>query len=473
MATVTISHAGRQSVAEVAAGANLLKVLQDADVSTSFPCNGNHTCGKCRVIVSGAVSPMDEQERLLLGAAADSMRLACFTTVLGDCSVTMPRSGGNEQIAVDYLGVGGEMNKQKMFGADVLSRIVYCNEHTVRPLCQIIRRQIAAICGQLCEKVGIAIDEIRALCVTGNTTMLHIFAGLEPRSLAYAPFTPLSLFGDWQEFHLDGMPKTEIYLPRSISAYVGADITCSLLASGICRKTDNVLLVDIGTNGEMGLRTADGLECCSTAAGPAFEGAGISCGSSACEGAINTVAVADGHVVYTTIGDGPAQSICGSGLIDAVAALLQVGEILPKGRFRERGAASVPIGDSGLTLTRNDIAQLLLAKGAIRAGMDTLLQHCKVEYQDLDHIVFCGGFGSYIDPHSAELIGLIPPGFAGKTIAIGNAAGTGASRILQSKQLEREAMGIATKAHAVELSTDPLFKPNYVKAMRFPEPSAE
>ena len=96
MATVTISHAGRQSVAEVAAGANLLKVLQDADVSASFPCNGNHTCGKCRVIVSGAVSPMDEQERLLLGAAADSMRLACFTTVLGDCSVTMPRSGGNE-----------------------------------------------------------------------------------------------------------------------------------------------------------------------------------------------------------------------------------------------------------------------------------------------------------------------------------------------------------------------------------------
>ena len=289
MATVTISHAGRQSVAEVAAGANLLKVLQDADVSTSFPCNGNHTCGKCRVIVSGAVSPMDEQERLLLGAAADSMRLACFTTVLGDCSVTMPRSGGNEQIAVDYsaddaaleplyssgygvavdigtttvvgylfrhdskepLGVVGEMNKQKMFGADVLSRIVYCNEHTVRPLCQIIRRQIAAICGQLCEKVGIALDEIRALCVTGNTTMLHIFAGLEPRSLAYAPFTPLSLFGDWQEFHLDGMPKAEIYLPRSISAYVGADITCSLLASGICRKTDNVLLVDIGTNGEV------------------------------------------------------------------------------------------------------------------------------------------------------------------------------------------------------------------------------
>ena len=375
MATVTISHAGRQSVAEVAAGANLLKVLQDADVSASFPCNGNHTCGKCRVIVSGAVSPMDEQERLLLGAAADSMRLACFTTVLGDCSVTMPRSGAVDYsaddaaleplyssgygVAVDIgtttvvgylfrhdskepLGVVGEMNKQKMFGADVLSRIVYCNEHTVRPLCQIIRRQIAAICGQLCEKVGIALDEIRALCVTGNTTMLHIFAGLEPRSLAYAPFTPLSLFGDWQEFHLDGMPKAEIYLPRSISAYVGADITCSLLASGICRKTDNVLLVDIGTNGEMGLRTADGLECCSTAAGPAFEGAGISCGSSACEGAINTVAVADGHVVYTTIGDGPAQSICGSGLIDAVAALLQVGEILPKGRFRERGAARSP-----------------------------------------------------------------------------------------------------------------------------------
>lgn len=507
MATVTISHAGRQSVLEVENGANLLKVLQDAGVSTSFPCNGNHTCGKCRVIVSGAVTPMEEQERQLLGQAADTMRLACFTTVLGDCDITMPRSGGNEQIAVDYsaddavldpiypdgygvsvdigtttvvgylfhhdskepLGVVGEMNKQKSFGADVLSRIVYCNEHTVKPLCQIIRRQIAGICRQLCEKTGIALEDIHALCVTGNTTMLHIFAGLEPRSLAYAPFTPESLFGGWQDYHLDGMPNAEIYLPRCISAYVGADITCSLLASGICRKTDNVLLVDIGTNGEMGLRTADRLVCCSTAAGPAFEGAGISCGSSACEGAINTVAVSDGQVVYTTIGDGPAQSICGSGLIDAVAALLQVGEILPKGRFREKAAPNVPIGESGLTLTRNDIAQLLLAKGAIRAGMDTLLQHCEVDYTELDHIVFCGGFGSYIDPRSAEQIGLIPPGFAGKTIAIGNAAGTGASRILQSRQLEREAMGIAVDALGVELSTDPLFKPNYVKAMRFPE----
>lgn len=509
MPIVTISYAGRQITHEAAVGANLLTVLQDAGVSVSFPCNGNHTCGKCRVMVSGNVSPMGEQERQLLAKAAGTMRLACFTTVEGDCIVTMPRTGGNDKISVDYsaddakldplydsgygvsvdigtttvvgylfshdskepLAVVGEMNRQKTFGADVLSRIVYCNEHTVMPLCKIIRKQIADICFELCRKANVDSEQLHALCITGNTTMLHILAGLEPRSLAYAPFTPESLFGGWQDYHLDGLPNARIYLPKCISAYVGADITCSILASGITRRSENVLLVDIGTNGEMALRTADRLVCCSTAAGPAFEGAGISCGSSACTGAISTVALSDGRLVYETVDDVPAQSICGSGLIDAVAALLQLGEILPKGRFKEKTSPSVAIGDSGLSLTRGDISQLLLAKGAIRAGMDTLLQTCKVSYEELDHIVFCGGFGSYIDPRSAEFIGLIPPGFAGKTVAIGNAAGTGASRILQSRALEQEAMAIANMAHAVELSTDPLFKPNYVQAMRFPDPA--
>ena len=509
MATVTVSHAGRQSILEVRPGANLLTVLQNAGVSVSFPCNGNHTCGKCRVIVSGDVSPMNDQERQLLGAAADKIRLACFISVQGNCSVTVPQSGGNEQISVDYtadkapldpiyssgygvaidigtttvagylfrhdskdpIAVVGEMNRQKSYGADVLSRIVYCNEHTVMPLRKIIRNQIANICRQLCEKVGIDRSKIQAVCVTGNTTMLHIFADLEPKSLAYAPFTPLSRFGGWQDYVFWTMPQAGIYLPKCISAYVGADITCSILSSGICRQTDNILLVDIGTNGEMALRTKDNLMCCSTAAGPAFEGAGISCGSSACTGAISTVALKDGRITYTTVGNVKPKTICGSGLIDAVACLLQQGEILPKGQFKDKQSQTVAIGDSGLTLTRSDISQLLLAKGAIRAGMDTLLQSCGVSYEELDQIIFCGGFGSYLNPRSAELIGLIPPGTACKTKAIGNAAGTGASRILQSKQLQQEAMRIADMAHAVELSTDPLFKPNYVKAMRFPDVS--
>ena len=509
MATVTITHAGRQTAMEVKAGVNLLTVLQNAGVSVSFPCNGNHTCGKCRVMVTGDVTPMSEQERNLLGDAADKLRLACFINVLGDCNVTMPRVGGNEQISMDYtadkaplnplyhggygiaidigtttvagylfrhnskdpIAVAGEMNRQKSYGADVLSRIVYCNEHGVTPLRKIIRNQIANISRQLCEKVGIDRSQIQALCITGNTTMLHILAELEPRSLAYAPFTPKSVFGGWQDWVFWTMPQAKVYLPKCISAYVGADITCSILSSGICRQEENILLVDIGTNGEMALRTKDRLVCCSTAAGPAFEGAGISCGSSACTGAISSVSLIDGEIRYKTVDGVKPQSICGSGLIDAVACLLQQGEILPKGRFKKKEDTCVAIGNSGLTLTRNDIAQLLLAKGAIRAGMDTLMQHCNVSYDALDKIIFCGGFGSYLNPRSAELIGLIPPGTSGKTIAIGNAAGTGASRILQSCQLEEEAMHIADMAEAVELSTDPLFKPNYVKAMTFPDVS--
>ena len=484
----------------------LITALQRAGVPISFPCAGNHTCGKCRIYASGALSPMDERERELLNGAGRGVRLACFARVEGDCEVSLLLAG-QDRIASNYvtdrmpvqpiyrdgygvafdigtttvvgylfhvssgepLSVLGELNRQQPYGSNVLSRIDYCNAHTVEPLCSIIRMQLADMLRGLCHGNGVPSQDMRAIVVTGNTVMLHILAGLEPGSLALAPFTPKSLFDCWVDLHLDGFENVPAYFPPCISSYVGADITCSILSSGITRMNENILLVDIGTNGEMALQTPDRMVCCATAAGPAFEGAGISCGSNAREGAIQSVWVSDGGIAFTTIGNTQASSICGSGLVDAAATLYELGYIESSGRMDKRFGGSIRIGESAVSLTQGDIRELQLAKAAIRAGMDALLNECGLSYDELSSIILCGGFGSSIQPQSAAAIGLIPLGMGERTFAIGNAAGIGAAYILQNVQRLEEARQIARRAQTVELATNPFFIDRFIKTTVFGE----
>lgn len=504
MATVTIDHNGRLSQVPVSPGMTLAEALHAAGVELSLPCGGQHSCGKCRVWAQGQLSAMSERERQMLDGAPQGQRLACFTVVEGDCSLRT-LSGGTDRILADYradplppapiydggygvavdigtttvvgylfsrtgntpIAVQGSLNSQRSYGADVLSRIAYCNEHTVTPLQDAIRGQLDALLYALCEKAGIGTEALSGLCVTGNTTMLHLLAGLEPRSLAMAPFTPQSVFGDWHSLDLPRFPGLRAYLPRCISAYVGADITCSVLSSGIASSSKNLLLVDIGTNGEMVLRTPDGMIGTSTAAGPAFEGSGISAGMSAQSGAISTVWTEDGQIRYGTVDDAPAAGLCGSGLVDAVAAFLETGVLDKRGRMAASFGGKAPLGDSGVFVTQKDIRQFQLAKGAIRGGMDVLLRHCGLSYDALDQIILCGGFGSYLNVSSAQAIGLIPPDLAGRTTAIGNAAGAGAGNILQNTARLTEAQDIAQAVRAIDLSTDAYFKKRYVEAMLF------
>lgn len=435
---------------------------------------------------------------------AHGLRLACFARVLGDCTVRTcppgqeqvadnyrvdtlspaPTYPGNYGVAVDIgtttvvgylfarnsvtpLAVRGEVNHQRIYGGDVLSRIVYCNEHTVAPLRDVIREQVSNLILSLCGDAGVLPQDLSGLVITGNTTMLHLLAGLEPRSLALAPFTPRTLFGGMWQLELPHFPDLKAYLPRCISSYVGADITCSILASGIMSRAETVLLVDIGTNGEMALRTPDGLVCTSTAAGPAFEGAGISAGMSAGSGAISAVWTEGDSVRYRTVDGAAPVGLCGSGLIDGIAALLARGDIVPSGRMIPSLRGKAPIGDSGISITQGDVRQLQLAKGAIRGGMDTLLRRCGLSYNDLDQILLCGGFGSFMNVHSAQAIGLIPPDMANRTAVLGNAAGTGAGYVLQHSARMEESFFIASSAQAVELSTDEYFKRRYVEVMGF------
>ncbi len=503
MPTVTIYHGDLHRTIDIPVGTSLSAALQAAGVSLSLPCGGNHTCGKCRVWAEGLLSPPEPRELAMLNGAS-GQRLACFAHVLSDCTVrtsppgrervadnyradTLPPAPaypGDYGVAVDIgtttvvgylfardssvpLAVRGEVNRQRAYGGDVLSRIVYCNEHTVVPLRDVIRAQISDLLLALCGDAGLPPQALSGLVITGNTTMLHLLAGLEPRSLALAPFTPQSLFGGVWQLDLPQFPALQAYLPRCISSYVGADITCSILASGIMSRPGTVLLVDIGTNGEMALRTPDGLVCTSTAAGPAFEGAGISAGMSASSGAISAVWTEGDAIRYRTVDGAAPAGLCGSGLIDGIAALLELGVLAPSGRMAPQFHGSAPLGDSGVSITQGDVRQLQLAKGAIRGGMDTLLRHCGLSYDDLDQILLCGGFGSFMNVHSAQAIGLIPPGMAGRTAVLGNAAGTGAGYVLQHSARMEEAFSIAASAQAVELGADDYFKRRYVEVMGF------
>ncbi len=505
MARITWHAQGKSGVCEVDTGTDLMEVLRRENVPLDFPCGGNHSCGKCKVMVDGEVSAMTDKERQLLGDVPAGTRLACFTQTVGDCTVWVDAVKGSA-IATDHfegdgdlaplyegaygaavdigtttiaaylfsreskkpIAVCGEMNEQGRYGADVLTRIDYAAQNGVRVLQQCICGQLSRMMRQLCDEAGIHPAQLSGACITGNTTMLHLLAGLDPYSLSQAPFTAASLFGENAALPIPDFTHVKYYLPRCISAYVGADITCSILASELMDKAGNVLMVDIGTNGEMALRSGERLLCCATAAGPAFEGAGISCGSAACAGAVSKVTLQEGAFVCQVIGGGEGKSICGSGLIDAIACMLDNRTIEYRGRF-PKGADPFATLTDEVRITLADVRQVQLAKGAIRGGIDTLLDAAGLTPEQLDGIILCGGFGSFMDPVSAETIGLIPAGTAKKTTAIGNAAGAGAGWMLQSAAQVAESMRFVEKAELIELSTSEVFKTRYIQAMNFPK----
>lgn len=511
MPTVTVRKGSLCRVITVEIGTTLLSVIRKAGISVSFPCNGKGSCGKCKVKAIGDLSEFLEKESKWISPSEKEagVRMACYTTVAGDCEIEVIERSTNAVVENAYtawegkldplypdgygvafdigtttvaaqlfspaekrpLSAKGELNRQQTYGADVISRIVSCNTDTVEPQSLLIRRQLSEMIKDLCNGAGISFDEVRYLVVCGNTTMMYILCGIEPAPLSVAPFTMAQPFGGLFDIDLPDFEHLPCWIPECASAYVGADITCSVLASGMAHMSGNILLVDAGTNGEMVLASGGGLLCCSTAAGPAFEGAGISCGGNASSGAINSVEYRDGSFSYTTIGEQPADKLCGSGLIDAVAALLNAGYITAKGKLKLPDGGDFFFGDSSVYLSQKDIRQIQLAKAAIRAGMDTLIHAAGLTYEEIETIILCGGFGSYLRPASAEAIGLIPAGFSQKAIAIGNAAGNGAAQILQSSARQQEAIQLVRSMSTVELASSPYFHDQYIAQMMFPVPA--
>lgn len=511
---VSIHAAGSEKTVDIQSGTRLSKVLREAGVPMSLPCGGAGRCGKCRVRAEGELSPYDPEELALLTPEERSagIRLACRTEVLGDAGVwTRQAENGDIQVdglrreyqrdsgtgygvAVDIgtttvaaalvdLSAGEELasacaaNPQGSFGADVISRIERALDGDGEALRLAIRNCIEELLQELCLKAEKAPDEIVAVHLTGNTTMLYLLTGRNVDCLSHAPFVAEERFGQPVEMGFCGAPKAVCILTRCASAFVGGDITAAVIASGMAERRETSLLLDAGTNGEIVLAHDGKLLGASTAAGPALEGAGIYMGMPAVPGAVRRV-IFDGGFRLETVDGAPDHGICGSGVIDAMAVLLKTGIVDETGLLLEEGHPFTDriceVGDSPAfrlgertVFTQKDIRAVQLAKAAICAGIYTLLHEAGLKPEQVERFYIAGGFGSHIDVSSAAAIGLFPAELAPRAVVLGNAALTGAEMLLQSRELLEKSRALADSMESVELSTSPYFSDRYMESMFF------
>lgn len=377
------------------------------------------------------------------------------------------------------LAVESRMNPQAQYGADVIMRANYALENGTQVLSSCIREAINEMLGDLTKDAGIDRKEIFQVCIVGNTCMHHLFLGISPAALVHAPYTPAiseRLVLDAASYGLKVQEKAELIMLPDIAGYVGADTCGCLLAIRQDQKEEISLMLDIGTNGEMILGNNKHLVTCSTAAGPAFEGAKIECGMRGAAGAVDHVKYEDGKWSYTTVENQAAVGLCGSGLIDLMAGLLDAGlvdenGVLSSGQETKGVFMLVPPekagNDRGVYITQKDIGEVQLAKAAIAAGIQMLMQRLDITEEDIRCVYIAGAFGNYMDPVSAGKIGLLPSSLVKKVKAVGNAAGEGAKIALVNEGEMLQLDQIARNIDFVELAASPEFQDYFIDELSF------
>ena len=377
------------------------------------------------------------------------------------------------------LAVESRMNPQAQYGADVIMRANYALEHGTDVLSRCIREAVNEMLGVLAGDAGISREDIFQVCIVGNTCMHHLFLGISPASLVHAPYTPAvseRLVLNAGDYGLDVQRKAELIMLPDIAGYVGADTCGCLLALRQDLKDEISLMIDIGTNGEMVLGNRDRLVTCSTAAGPAFEGAKIECGMRGAAGAVDHVKYENGKWDYTTVGNQPAVGLCGSGLIDLVAGLLDAGMLdengaLSSGQEKQGVFMLVPPeqagNERGVYLTQKDIGEVQLAKAAIAAGIQMLMKRLGITEEEICSVYIAGAFGNYMDPVSAGKIGLLPAALVKKVEPVGNAAGEGAKIALVNEREMLEMDELVGKIDFVELAASGDFQDYFIDELGF------
>jgi len=540
---ITLTDDGAPLVVE--AGISVLGAARQDNIDIMATCGGRGRCRSCRIkLVRGmATEPgIADLSQLSKDEIGEGYRLACQCYPKSDSSYaiappthetsfqilsepgewqdlldSIDSDGDNETLygiafdigtttVVGYLinletgatlaCVSG-LNPQTVFGGDLISRIGFAAEKLthVKKLHQRIATFMNDLGEYVCDQVGICRSEICRVTVVGNTCMHHLLLGIDPTPLGSAPYNPVVKAPyrcPARECGLRLHENAQAYLLPVIAGFVGADTVAMILSAKLGSHSGNVIAADIGTNAEVVLKTDQGLIACSSPAGPALEGGQIRDGMRAALGAIDRV-TADRDIVIHTIGDAPALGICGSGLIDAVAVLLDLGIIDKTGRLHVEPKAVLPktiaarlrkgedgapefvlvwAAESGnhldIVLSQGDIRQLQLAKAAIMSGVQALLQQVGLELGDIDSFLLAGGFGNYINARNARRIGLIPDLAGDRIHYIANAAGLGAQIALLSDRGRVEAEKIALETRHLSLAGLPGFQKMYLGAMGFP-----
>lgn len=496
----------------------LSELLRQSGIPLGMPCGGKGTCGKCKVKVFGKVSELSEVEKRLLTKHETGafIRLACLTYALGDVEIKLladeyiaPFFEENKKTTINAKRIGAavdigtttitaaiyniqkkqllacdtKLNPQNAFGADVISRLQNAVEGKGKALQTAVCKQIVSMLYELNPK-AVPYEQI---VLTGNTAMLYLLTNKNPKAITLAPFKANCLFGvEIESKRLPGFSELcdFVYLPRCVSAFVGGDMTAAAMDSlkrfKFLNKDGKVrVLADIGTNGELMLSQNGKLFCCSTAAGPAFEGATLYNGSVAKRGAINSLSYSACKITHTVIGNEKATGICGSGVVDAIAVMISAGIIDETGLILNKGHNYIPyisdinganafnIPNTDVFITQEDIRNIQLAKAAIYAGIVTLIASVNIKVEKVDTLILAGGFGGSININSAIKIGLIPKAFRHKTLVSGNSALKGSALLLSDLKLRDFSKNMADSANSVELSTSAKFFEEYIMGMSF------
>lgn len=478
---------------------NLMELLQKEGIYLPADCGGRGTCGKCRVQFLIGVPAPSESDRKLLAAEEleQGWRLACTAVVSGTFSIQFEEAEEEMDVAVSFQNDGTELqekrvsekkgerhiaavdigtttialsivdaesgsiidtrtsvNHQRSYGADVISRIKASNEGKGKLLTESVRDDLGRLAFSMQED-----PEKIQYVISGNTTMQHLLLGYSCKSLGEAPYTPVDI-----RLHTEG---NYIMLP-GISTYVGADIVSGIVACGMDQKEEITVLIDLGTNGEMVIGNKEKRMSASTAAGPAFEGGNISCGVAGIPGAIDTVCIQDPkNPQFTTIGGKEAVGICGTGVLETVYELLHA-EIMDEtgvleDEYFEKG---YPLTDK-IRFTGKDVREVQLAKSAIRAGLETLIQAYGTDYDHIAGLYLAGGFGQKINLKKAAGIGLLPEELLDRSVAVGNSSLAGAVLYAANPDLKERFIRAAEETEEVSLSSNPVFTNYYMEYMYF------
>jgi uncharacterized 2Fe-2S/4Fe-4S cluster protein (DUF4445 family) len=523
-------------------GATLLEAAQSAGVALSAVCGGIGVCGDCRVrIQRGAVTPINDVERdWLTDSERDGgLRLACQVSIAGEAeivvdvppdSLSAPQrsqvegeeipipvipvfspgddASGAFGFAVDVgttglaaylvdlltgktLSIAGATNPQIAYGEDVMARLTLAMHRPggAAQLQQAIIGGLNDLLRTVCAAAHVAAANVAQVVAVGNTAMHHLLLGLPLDQLGSAPYIPAvssAVHTPARVLGLDVAEGASLYLPPNIAGFVGGDHVAMLLATATPDQPGVTLSLDIGTNTEVTLNAQGRLWCCSTASGPAFEGAHIRDGMRAAAGAIERLIWRNSGLAWQTIHHAPPVGLCGSGILDAVATLRAAGILTPTGAMRpghpqvhgdghDRHYEIVPAERTGhgraVTLSRADVNEVQLAKAAIRAGIKLLVEQANLTEQDIDRVIIAGAFGNYLDLDSAITVGLFPPLPRERFRQVGNAAGMGAKRLLINAPERQRADELAQRLTYIELTNHPRFADRFAQAVRLtPDP---
>ncbi|PHV69666.1 ferredoxin [Sporanaerobium hydrogeniformans] len=502
-------------------GENLLEVLRRNKIFPNAICSGKGVCGKCKVRVVSGELPLTEADskKLMESEINQGYRLACMAQVQQPLTVEVLRADAHFEVLTHYeeenkvaleqsevdnriekdyiiaidigtttLAVGiveeatGKMtditsavNRQRAYGADVISRIQASNEGKGKVLQELIRQDLWQGIEVVIKKGNISKERIKRVVIGCNTTMGHLLMGYSCETLGVFPFTPVNIGtirGSFKEILGREDLECEVILLPGISTYVGGDIVAGLLACHFETRQEVALFVDLGTNGEMALGNKDKIICAATAAGPAFEGGNILWGTGSIEGAISRVHFKEGTMQYETIGQKPPAGLCGTGVIELVAELVKqelIDEtgLLEEDYFEEGYPIATTLDGESIVLTQKDIREIQLAKSAIRTGIEILLESYGVTYDQVETVYLAGGFGFNLDKDKAITIGLFPEAFKNKIKIVGNSSLGGAIYYGTHKEAEENVEHIGKVAEEVNLSTNKNFNEFYMEHMIF------